>query len=90
MCRLSKTTLLGLVLLTIPGTVLAAQSLTTSYQNNGLQMPTDFCPVGQGWPGFDPAWVDPGTITGGGQTFYALVDPGDKLRLPGGLPDFHD
>lgn len=85
MYRIPKITLLGLILLAIPGTVFAAQSLTTTYQNNELPMPTDFCPVGQGWPGFDPAWVDPGTITGGGQTFYALVDPGENCDCPVGF-----
>jgi len=48
-------------------------------------MPTDFCPMGQVWPGFDPDWIEPGTITGGGQTFYALVDPDENCTCPVGF-----
>lgn len=45
----------------------------------------DFCPVGQVWPGYDPAWVEPGVITGQGQTFYALIEPGDGCDCPVGF-----
>ncbi len=43
-----------------------------------------FCPVGQTWPGWDPDWVEPGTITGG-QTFCALVDPGESCSCSDGF-----
>ena len=44
-----------------------------------------FCPIGLVWPGWDPDWIEPGAITGGGQTFLALVDPHDGCDCPVGL-----
>lgn len=85
MNRIPPITLLVFFLLTIPGAAFSSPDVITSYQSNELQMPTDFCPVGQGWPGFDPDWIEPGTITGGGQTFYALVDPDDNCTCPVGF-----
>ena len=39
--------------------------------------PGGFCSVGQTWPGYDPAWIEPGTISGNGQTFCVLIEPGE-------------
>ena len=78
MNRILQSTLLGLFLLAIPAAVFSAPNSITPFQDSGLPMRTDFCPVSQVWPGFDPSWIEPGTITGGGQTFYALVDPDEN------------
>lgn len=44
-----------------------------------------YCPVGLVWPGYDPDWNQPDTITGGGQTFYTLIDPGDGCECSAGF-----
>jgi hypothetical protein len=44
-----------------------------------------FCPVGQGWPGYDPEFIEPGTISGGGQTFFVLFDPSENCDCPVGF-----
>ena len=41
-----------------------------------------FCPVGQVWPGYDPEYIEPGTIPGGGQTFFVLVEPSESCDCP--------
>jgi len=50
-----------------------------------LRGPGDYCPVGQVWPGYDPDWIEPDTITGGGETFYALFDPSEGCDCPLGF-----
>lgn len=47
--------------------------------------PDGYCLIGQEWPGFKPAWVQPATITGGGETFYVLIDPGVRCDCPIGF-----
>lgn len=65
--------------------------LTTSFLSPELvfsekvQGPGGYCPVGQVWPGYDPDWNQPGTITGSGQTFYSLIDPGEGCECAAGF-----
>jgi len=47
--------------------------------------PRGYCPVGQVWPGYDPGWIEPGTIAGGGETFLALFDPTESCSCPIGF-----
>lgn len=44
-----------------------------------------YCLIGQSWPGYDQDWIEPGTIGGGGQSFFVLVDPGDGCACEVGL-----
>ncbi len=44
-----------------------------------------YCPIGQVWPGFDPEWIEAGTIGGDGESFLALVDPRDGCNCPVGF-----
>jgi len=62
-----------------------AIALAIMLSGAALAGPDGFCTVGQDWPGWDPEWIEPGTITGGGQTFFALVDPGDGCSCPIGF-----
>ena len=70
----TKNLLLGLLL-----------SLAIMFPDQSLAVPDGFCPVGQTWPGYDPEWIEPGTITGGGETFYTLFDPQDGCDCPLGF-----
>jgi len=44
-----------------------------------------FCPVGQPWPGYAADKIEPGAITGDGQTFHALVNPDAGCDCPLGF-----
>jgi hypothetical protein len=62
-----------------------SNSLALTGDDRGLRSPDDYCPVGQVWPGYDPDWIEPGTITGGGETFFALFDPSGGCACPIGF-----
>ena len=85
MKRIHLVNLSWLILLMVPGGGIPAQGLENPVLDNKLKNSADFCPVGQVWPGYDPDWIEPGTITGGGQTFFALFDPGDNCACPLGF-----
>ena len=50
-----------------------------------MAVPGGFCPVGQVWSGYDPEWIEPGAIHGGGETFFMLVDPNEGCACPVGF-----
>jgi len=81
-----KVILFGLIFsLTISINGLPLVAPASAGDDQGLPGPGGFCPVGQTWPGYDPEWIEPGTITGGGETFYTLFDPQDGCDCPLGF-----
>jgi hypothetical protein len=62
----------------------AGQALPLANENGSPGADT-YCQVGQVWPGYDLDWIEPGTITGGGQTFAALFDPAEGCDCPLGF-----
>ncbi len=52
-------------------------SAVSAGDDAGLPGSGSFCPIGQPWPGYDPDWIEPGSINGSGETFYVLIDPQD-------------
>ena len=51
----------------------------------GATGPGGYCLIGQEWPGFNPDWIEPARITGGGQSFFALVEPSEGCACPEGF-----
>ena len=81
-----KIILFGLIFsLTISIGGLSPIASASAGDDHGLPVPGGFCPVGQTWPGYDPEMIEPGTITGGGETFYTLFDPQDGCDCPLGF-----
>ncbi len=85
MNRLLPSALWGFLLLALLAGGWVSHGLANPAQDNELKNSPPFCPMGQGWVGYDPDWIDPGAITGGGQTFYALFDPDDYCDCPVGF-----
>ncbi len=56
-----------------------------SGDDHGSPEPGGYCPVGQVWPGYDPDWIEPDSITGAGETFFALFDPDENCACPMGF-----
>ncbi len=75
---LPKNSLFGLFLsLVILINGLPLVSNASAKENPVLPGTGSFCLVGQSWPGYDPDWIEPGSIHGGGESFYLLIDPQD-------------
>ena len=75
MVKISRVRLSGVAFLALLCALLLYGSVP-AVADNGVVTSGGFCWVGQTWPGYDPAWMEPGTITGNGQTFCTLIEPG--------------
>lgn len=85
MNRKSLVFLCVMIVLVVQGEgLLPGNGVQAGAQLMGMDM-NRFCPVGQGWPGYDPEYIEPGTISGNGQTFYVLFDPGADCDCPLGF-----
>ncbi len=78
--------LYGLFSLVIIGSGLPSDSLALDLADDtGSPGADTYCQVGQVWPGYDLDWIEPGTITGAGQTFAAFFDPAEGCDCPLGF-----
>jgi hypothetical protein len=71
--------------LVITNVGLPSISMAISGDANVLPVPGGFCLVGQQWPGYDADWIEPETITGNGQTFFALFSPNENCSFATGF-----
>lgn len=85
MSRINPEFLLVFVLLALFCCGVPTPGQASAGEGVAVPIPADFCPVGQGWPGYNLDWIDPGTITGGGQTFFALLDSYQECSCPVGF-----
>ncbi len=85
MSRIGQDFLFWLISMAIISCGFPPHGLANPGQGTEMPAPTDYCPIGQAWPGYDPDWVEPGTITGDGQTFFALINSSESCECPVGF-----